>query len=67
MRRPQGGAWPPNGPFGERLRVDFGELPGRGFPVKQAEHERGGVGGQVEGAGEIRTEIGPPHCNLAPG
>ena len=34
-----------NDPFGEYLRVAFGELPGRGFPVKQAQHERGGVGG----------------------
>ena len=45
MRRPQGGAWPPNGPFGERLGAAFGELLGRGFPVKQAQNQRGKVGG----------------------
>ena len=39
MRWPQGGAWPPNGPVGERLGVAFGELPGRGFPVKQVQNE----------------------------
>ena len=49
----------------------FRELPGRAFPVKQLttnEGEWGGkVGGEWGGAGEIRTEIGPSHYNLAPG
>ena len=39
MRRPQGGAWPPNGPFGARLGMAFGELPGGGSPVRQAQNE----------------------------